>query len=220
MVDSVHHLSSSWDSPDAKNVDFIYPHLAALFANSYADSAKLELMDPQISPTYGNLVGLPPVLVDVGECEMLRGAAEQLYVLMRTPLLILLIWLHLMMVILFRYHRLKRDGNDVRLNVAVDMPHAYLLFEAAASDECTALGDTFRKIAEFLEEVIPGDVPPVLIAHRCKGSLGEESGSPGEGDLTELVPAVCDDLVYVTPRHSVPVADELIECGQNENPFM
>ena len=155
----------------------------------------------------------------------------------------LLIWLHLMMVMLFRYQRLKRDGNDVRLNVAVDMPHAYLLFEAAASDECTALGDTFRKIAEFLEEVIPGGVPPILIAHRCKGSLAEESGSPGEGDLPELVPAVCDDLVYVTPRHSVPVADELvpavcddlvyvtprhsvpvadelIECGENENPFM
>ena len=83
MVDSVHHLSSSWDSPDAKDVDFIYPHLAALFAKSYAESANLELMDPQISPTYGNLEGLPPVLVDVGECEMLRGAAEQLYVLMR-----------------------------------------------------------------------------------------------------------------------------------------
>lgn len=78
---------------------------------------------PLISPLYGNLAGLPPTLVQVGEWETLLDDSVQYA------------------------ERAKRQGSDVRLSVWNGMPHVWHVFAPELAEAVRAideLGAFFR----------------------------------------------------------------------------
>lgn len=78
--------------------------LLAYFAQNYMHGALPT--NPLISPLYGNLKGLPPLLLHAGSNEVLRDDATRLS------------------------ERALKAGVDVSVEVYEDMPHAFQLFEA------------------------------------------------------------------------------------------
>jgi epsilon-lactone hydrolase len=81
--------------------------------------------DPLASPLYGNLSGLPPVRLDVGEDEILLDDSR-------------------------RYaDRLGAAGGEVRLNIWAGMPHVFLSNVGTLSAATSALGD----VGAFLKEL-------------------------------------------------------------------
>jgi len=75
-------LSAGGDLPSADGARRSYVENAALdlfgdvdlTANTAAYAGKLDVHDPRVAPIRADLRGLPPLLVQTGECEMLRDA--------------------------------------------------------------------------------------------------------------------------------------------------
>ena len=90
---------ASWETRSAADPYFTQPQAAALIA-SYLGGA--DPADPSASPLYGNLAGLPPVCVHVGDDEVLLDDSRR-YV-----------------------ERAVAAGTDARLDVWQGMPHGFL----------------------------------------------------------------------------------------------
>jgi monoterpene epsilon-lactone hydrolase len=76
-------------------------HIADTAAH-YADADRLH--DPYVSPLYGDLTGLPPLLIHASETELLRDDAVRLA------------------------ERACAGGVDITLELVADMPHVWHLF--------------------------------------------------------------------------------------------
>ncbi len=83
--------------------------------------------NPYVSPVYGDLRGLPPSLILVGECEILRSDSERLDVVLRS------------------------SGVSSTLRVKKDMWHAYLMYSLESNSEDFAL------ISDFIKRNMPRD---------------------------------------------------------------
>ena len=92
-------------------------------ANS--DMSKKRL--PLVSPVYANLTGLPPSLILVGECEILRSDSERMHVV------------------------LKAYGVKSTIHVKKDMWHAYLMYSLESNSQDFAL------ISDFVKRNMPKD---------------------------------------------------------------
>ncbi len=82
---------------------------------------------PMVSPVYGSLSGLPPILVQVGESEMLRDDARR-YV-----------------------NRAQAAGSPVRLQTWDHVMHVWHIFNPELTEACQALDE----IAQFLAKHSP-----------------------------------------------------------------
>ncbi len=60
-------------------VDYLPKDLAQLFAEAYA--ADFPLDHPGLSPTFADLHGLPPLMVEVGECEVRQCQAQWVHMI-------------------------------------------------------------------------------------------------------------------------------------------
>lgn len=87
---------------DQINDPLLSPQAIKFYSKSYTDTE--DAKNPLISPVYGDLTGLPPLLVHAGEDEMLRADAVQLVDLARAC------------------------GVEARLEVYPDMWHVWQLF--------------------------------------------------------------------------------------------
>eukprot|EP00667_Euglena_gracilis_P008275 EG_transcript_8374 len=116
--------------------DFIDAEMAQFFAAMYA--AGQDMDHPKLSPINADLRGLPPLHIEVGECEVLL---DQVLVLA---------------------NRAQRSGVDVRLVLAEDMPHVFPLFTFACTqsegDRTPEPFKAFERIGQFMDEMIP--LPP------------------------------------------------------------
>jgi epsilon-lactone hydrolase len=88
----------SWDTRAAADPYFVRPQAAALIS-SYLNGA--DPMSPTASPLYGDLAGLPPIRVQVGDDEVLLDDAARLV------------------------ERAAAAGVDARLDVWQGMPHGF-----------------------------------------------------------------------------------------------
>eukprot|EP00668_Euglena_longa_P017028 GGOE01021358.1.p1 GENE.GGOE01021358.1~~GGOE01021358.1.p1 ORF type:complete len:387 (+),score=130.72 GGOE01021358.1:96-1256(+) len=113
--------------------DFIDAEMAQFFANIYAAGQNMD--HPKLSPINADLRGLPPLHIEVGECEVLL---DQVLVLA---------------------NRAQRSGVDVRLVLAEDMPHVFPLFTfAVPQSDGGRTPEPFRafeRIGHFMDEMIP-----------------------------------------------------------------
>ena len=101
------------------------PRAMQLYTRSYV--ANHNARDPRISPAFGDLHGLPPLLIHVGEDEILRADA-------------------------LRIHELAQAaGVDVRLEIAPHMWHVWQLFL-----ELPQALQSLEDIAQFLESHLSG----------------------------------------------------------------
>ena len=91
------------------------------FAESYTD----DLSDPLVSPLFGDLTGLPPVLTFVGGSEIMLSDAELLH------------------------QKLTESGVRSELIVAPEMWHAYILYNLKERS------DDYEKMNRFLSSVLP-----------------------------------------------------------------
>lgn len=83
--------------------------------------------DPRISPLHASFSGPPPVMIHVGETEILRDDSQRMAA------------------------RLRRAGGDVRLEQRPDVPHAWPLFDGwipEAAQAIEAAGAAARAFAE------------------------------------------------------------------------
>lgn len=104
------------------------PHSMQLYTRSYV--ANHDARDPRISPVFGDLRGLPPLLIHVGEDEILRADALRITELAQAA------------------------GVDVRLEIAPRMWHVWQLFL-----ELPQALQSLKAIAQFLESHT-GDLHP------------------------------------------------------------
>jgi monoterpene epsilon-lactone hydrolase len=88
-----------------------------------------EPTDPLVSPLFGELSGLPPVLVIVGGAETLEDDARELA------------------------RRVREAGGEAELLVATDMPHAYPLF----AEYLPEAADAVSRMGRFVRS-LPGPV--------------------------------------------------------------
>ncbi|MCH2173358.1 alpha/beta hydrolase [Myxococcota bacterium] len=106
----------------------------ALFSKAQADeAADLYLAghaaeDPRVSPALGDLTGLPPLLIHVGDVEVLFDDAQRLAA------------------------GARRDGVDVQLSVYPEMPHVWHMAVPAFPEAVDAVDE----IARFVERVTGG----------------------------------------------------------------
>jgi len=83
------------------------------------------LADPQISPVFGDLSNLPPLLIHASNAECLEDDAR-------------------------RYtNKARMAGSDVRLQIWANMMHVWHMFEPELKEAKTA----FKEIEKFLDEV-------------------------------------------------------------------
>ena len=87
--------------------------------------------DPLMSPVYGNLSGLPPVLVQASQVEMLHDDAQR-YV-----------------------NRARAAGSPVRLQTWNHMLHVWQIF----NPELTEARQAFDQVGKFLAETAPPKTP-------------------------------------------------------------
>lgn len=108
------------------------PKATNLYSRSYVGQS--DPHDPLISPVFGNLRGLPPLLVHVGEDEILRGDA-------------------------IRITRLAKSADvDVRLEIYPRMWHVWQLF-LALPQAVQSLGDIARFLKSHLGHAIQNTSP-------------------------------------------------------------
>jgi acetyl esterase/lipase len=81
--------------------------------------------DPLVSPLYGDLIGLPPILIYAGNTEILLDDAVRLA------------------------ERARKHGVRVDLRVEYDLPHAWPVFVAFGLPEARK---TISEIAEFIRQ--------------------------------------------------------------------
>ena len=87
--------------------------------------ARINPRNPMISPVYGNLAGLPPILVQVGESEMLRDDARR-YV-----------------------NRAQAAGSPVRLQTWDHVMHVWQIFNPELPEARQALDEIDRFLASI-----------------------------------------------------------------------
>lgn len=105
------------------------PRAMQLYTRSYI--ANHDARDPWISPVFGDLRGLPPLLIHVGEDEILRADALRITELAQAA------------------------GVDARLEIAPRMWHVWQLFP-----DLPQARQSLQDIAQFLESHIGGLHPP------------------------------------------------------------
>ena len=113
--------------------DYLPVDLAQLFANSYRGSSSWAEVSPAQYPPE-RLRGLPPMLIEVGECEALH---DQVLAFANT---------------------LHREGVDVKVNVREDMVHVFPLFAFTDMPQCR---HAFAAVAVFLRQIVL-DSPPFI----------------------------------------------------------
>ena len=114
---------SSWE--EYKDIDYLSPQLAELFARSYAGDCQ-EVQN--LSPLYSaNLDHLPPLLVEFGQCEMLH---DQIQAFCETA---------------------KIAGVDISYNARPDMVHVFPLYAFTGMKQCE---DSFDEIVKFFDAVL------------------------------------------------------------------
>jgi acetyl esterase/lipase len=94
------------------------------WAKGYADESQWK--DPRLSPLFADLSGLPPMLIQLGEAEMLHDQ-----------------------VIAFA-EKAKRDGVDVRLTIEPDMIHDWHLLTAISPIAAKSLEEAGTFVREQL----------------------------------------------------------------------
>jgi len=111
-----------------RRYDLISRRLARLFANSYLEpGSPLTLKD--VSPLYyDNLDKLPPILIEVGDCEVLRDQ-----------------------IVAFA-DRLKALHVPVICNVRPDMTHVFPILHFTGMPQCA---DFFTAAGEFCQNIFP-----------------------------------------------------------------
>ncbi len=82
--------------------------------------------DPAASPLFGEFSGAPPVLIQVGDCEILLDDSRRMAV------------------------TLTDQGVDVRLKIHPLVPHVWQIFQGRLAEADAAL----RDVADFLDEVL------------------------------------------------------------------
>lgn len=117
----------TWQSPSlqsrAESDPILRPDRLALVSAAYVQEA--ERMDhPYVSPVFGDFHGLPRVLVQVGDREVLLDDAKRLV------------------------DRLKGQGVDAELQVYDGMPHVFQLFAPTVG----AATDAIERIGEFVRD--------------------------------------------------------------------
>lgn len=105
--------------------DFIPAPIAKLFAESYRGEARYEEVSPLLFPD-SDIAGLPPVLLECGDCEVL---CDQ--------------------ITLFD-DRCRALGVDIRFNLRPDMVHIFPLFSFTGMSQCN---NTFDAIKGFMTEL-------------------------------------------------------------------
>uniref|UniRef100_A0A7S1NJ14 Alpha/beta hydrolase fold-3 domain-containing protein n=1 Tax=Eutreptiella gymnastica TaxID=73025 RepID=A0A7S1NJ14_9EUGL len=122
--------------------DFLDSGLATYFARAYAGGQDMD--HPKLSPVNADLTGLPPIHIEVGECEMLL---DQVFILA---------------------NRLSKAAVDVRLVVAEDMVHVFPMFTFAfptPMEDGEPTSEPFRafeRIRDFLDNIIPASCPSTI----------------------------------------------------------
>jgi acetyl esterase/lipase len=99
---------------------------AELRLSAAAYAGALPLDDPRVSPLGADLTGLPPVLVQVGDADLLLDDAVRIA------------------------ERARGAGVDISLDVAAQMPHVYQAFAGLVPQADAAIA----RIGEWLEEVL------------------------------------------------------------------
>lgn len=122
-VDLSDYKSPTWQAN--KYIDYLPNDLCQLFAQSYAGAT--DKKHPLLSPTFAELKQLPPMLVEVGECEVLRHQ------------------------ILKFVEKARAAGVTVENTIAVDMVHVYqLLTNMADAKQCPQPRQSLARIADFI----------------------------------------------------------------------
>lgn len=116
-------VSGSWT--ENQRYDYLPQDWALLFAKAYAGENTLE----KVSPGHVSLRGLPPLLIEVGDCECLHDQ-----------------------VVAFAA-RAKKEGVDVSLHVAPAMVHVFPLFYAMSHDG-SAPEQAFIRLSEFVDTLL------------------------------------------------------------------
>ncbi len=116
---------ASWDTRAAADPYFTKPQVAALVR---AYLGEHDPRDPLASPLWGDLAGLPPIRVHVGDAEMLLDDSRR-YV-----------------------ERAVAAGVDARLDVWKGMPHGF----ASATGRLDAADRALEAIGRFLRERLAG----------------------------------------------------------------
>ena len=101
-----------------------HPNNITAFAAAYLGSA--DASDPRASPFYANLVGLPPVLLQVGSTELLLDDARRVH------------------------ERIIAAGGSSRLTVFNDVPHAWQLLTPVLPEARAAIAEAADFIATKL----------------------------------------------------------------------
>ena len=123
-VDLAEVTNSSWEAN--KNIDYLPPDLALLFAESYrGKSSSWE----EVSPTMSRNLGvLPPCLIMFGECECLSEQIEAFC------------------------SKCTAAGVVIDKVLAADMVHVYPLFSFSGMRQCE---EAFEHIDRFISKLIP-----------------------------------------------------------------
>eukprot|EP01041_Mallomonas_annulata_P005162 gene5162-10322_t len=122
-VDLSNTSSPSWN--ENIKFDFLPRDLAQLFGEAYRGSSSWE----EVCPSYAtNLNELPPLLVECGECEVLRDQIETFCSLCQS------------------------QGVDVTLNLRQDMVHMFQLFAVTGM---TQIQESLEAIGAFCAQFIP-----------------------------------------------------------------
>ena len=130
--------SGSWTAN--QEYDFLARDLAAKLAKAYAGEHTLR----EVSPCSVSFDGLPPLMVEIGDCECLR---DQVLAFVQSA---------------------KAAGIDIEAHLEPGMVHVFpLLHEVAEGDSPPRLA--FRHMADFIERRLgPLASPRVRYKRRCK----------------------------------------------------
>jgi acetyl esterase/lipase len=93
---------SQYPGVEALRTDFLIPHSATASASYYVQGA--DPKNPLVSPKYGELHGLPPILIQAGQGELLGKDSEEIA------------------------RRLEAYGGRVKLEMYPEMPHVFPMF--------------------------------------------------------------------------------------------
>ena len=115
--------SQSWIA--GRDYDYLRPALVTAFATAYAG----ELAFCEVSPCNLRLEGLPPLLIAVGDCELLRDQGVTFA------------------------ERARAAGVDVELRVEPGMVHVFLILASVSAPD-TPPNQIFKHVACFLERVV------------------------------------------------------------------
>lgn len=109
--------------------DFLCPEAVTFSAKYYLAGQNEDAKHPLISPKYGQLHALPPILIQTGENELLARDSIEFA------------------------HRLEIYGGTVQLEMYPDMPHVFPMFEMLGlEDAATAV----QQQADFVKGVLCG----------------------------------------------------------------